>query len=184
MPFIPTALPGVVIFEPKVFGDSRGYFFESYNANVFKEAGIDVTFVQDNESRSNYGVLRGLHFQQAPYMQAKLVRVAQGKVLDVVVDIRAGSPHFGRWISVELSGENRRQIFVPRGYAHGFVSLSEEVVLLYKCDNFYNPASEAGIRYDDAALNIDWQIPAKDICLSPKDEKLPALSFVGKIGQI
>ncbi|MCX5778237.1 MAG: dTDP-4-dehydrorhamnose 3,5-epimerase [Elusimicrobia bacterium] len=173
MPFMPTKLPGVIIFEPKVFGDSRGYFFESYNADVFKQAGIDAVFVQDNESRSNYGVLRGLHFQRAPHAQAKLVRVAQGKVLDVVVDIRKDSPQCGQWISVELSAENRRQLFVPRGYAHGFVSLSNEVVLLYKCDNFYHPPSEAGIRYDDATLNIDWQIPRLDISVSAKDAALP-----------
>ncbi|MEI8217932.1 MAG: dTDP-4-dehydrorhamnose 3,5-epimerase [Elusimicrobiota bacterium] len=176
MPFTPTKLPGVMIFEPKVFGDSRGYFFESYNATVFKEAGIDVTFVQDNESKSGYGVLRGLHFQRAPFTQAKLVRVVQGKILDVVVDIRKDSPQCGRWISVELSGENKRQIFVPRGYAHGFVSLSDEVVLQYKCDNFYQPSSEAGIRYDDATLNIDWQIPHAAISISSKDAQLPGFA--------
>lgn len=175
MPFTETALPGVFVFEPKVFGDDRGYFFESYTASLFAQAGIDAVFVQDNESRSRYGVLRGLHFQQEPHAQAKLVRVVQGAILDVVADVRRGSPHYGRWISVELSGENKRQVFVPRGYAHGFVTLSAEAVLLYKCDRQYEPASEAGVRYDDPRLRIDWKIPGADISVSRKDAALPYL---------
>lgn len=175
MAFIQTELPGVLIIEPRVFGDERGYFFESYSARVFKEAGIDVAFVQDNESKSAYGVLRGLHFQQAPHAQAKLVRAVRGNILDVVADVQKDSPQFGRWISVELSGENKKQIFVPRGYAHGFVTLSEEALVAYKCDNFYQPAAEDGVRYDDETLAIDWRLSAGDIRLSEKDARLPFL---------
>lgn len=175
MPFIHTELPGVIIFEPRVFGDERGYFFESYNARVFREAGIDAAFVQDNESRSAYGVLRGLHFQRASHAQAKLVRAVRGSILDVVADVRKDSPQYGRWISMELSGENKRQVFVPRGYAHGFVTLSDEALVAYKCDDFYHPASEDGVRYDDDILAIDWRIPARDISVSEKDARLPLL---------
>lgn len=175
MVFTQTELPGVVIFEPRIFGDERGYFFESYSARAFREAGIEAAFVQDNESKSAYGVLRGLHFQRAPHAQAKLVRAVRGSILDVVADVRRESPHFGRWISVELSGENKRQIFVPRGYAHGFVTLSDEALVAYKCDDFYHPAAEDGVRYDDDTLVIDWRVPVKDISLSEKDARLPFL---------
>jgi len=178
MPFTPTKLPGVMIFEPKVFGDSRGYFFESYNAAVFKEAGIDAVFVQDNESKSSYGVLRGMHLQREPQGQAKLVRVSRGAIYDVVADITPGSPTLGQWVGVELSGDNRRQLFVPRGYAHGFVTLSEEAYLLYKCDNLYAPDFEDGVRYDDPTLNISWPVPATSILVSRKDAVWPLLTDV------
>lgn len=170
-----TELDGVVIIEPAVFGDSRGYFFESYNAIKFREQGLDANFVQDNESKSRYGVLRGLHFQKAPYAQAKLVRAVTGRVLDVVVDIRRGSPTFGRHVAVELSGENKRQLFVPRGFAHGFVVLSPEVVMAYKCDNIYMPSHERGVSFRDPALGIDWQVPQEELILSPKDLQNPPL---------
>lgn len=176
MPFIKTALAGVVIFEPKVFGDDRGYFYESYNENVFREAGIDLRFVQDNQSKSSYGVLRGLHYQLAPYAQSKLVRVISGKVLDVVVDIRKGSPTYGKSVTEELSAENKKQLFIPKGFAHGFAVLSPTAEFLYKCDAFYNPSQEAGIAYDDPELGIDWKIPSAEVNLSGKDRILPPLS--------
>lgn len=175
MPFIETDFPGLLIFEPRVFEDERGYFFESYNKALFVEAGIPTEFVQDNQSKSRYGVLRGLHYQREPFAQAKLVRVVQGKVLDVAVDIRRGSPTYGRYMAVELSGTNFRQLLVPTGFAHGFAVLSDEVVLAYKCDNFYSREHDAGIAYDDPDLNIDWQLPANDIILSEKDQDLPRL---------
>ena len=168
-----TALDGVKIIEPKVFGDARGYFFESWNERDFRNAGIDCRWVQDNESRSGAGVLRGLHFQAAPYTQAKLVRVILGAVLDVVLDIRRGSPSFGKHISVELSSENKRQIFIPRGFAHGFAVLSEEVIFAYKCDNVYMPSHERGIAFDDPALGIDWGIDRDHAVLSGKDRENP-----------
>lgn len=176
MKVIDTAIEGVKIIEPTVFGDHRGYFFESFSQREFEEKVCKTVFVQDNESKSKYGVLRGLHFQKAPYAQAKLVRVVQGRVLDVAVDIRKGSPTFGKHVAVELSDENKRQIFIPKGFAHGFVVLSETVVFQYKCDNYYAPESEAGIAWDDSALEIDWKIPVEDILLSEKDKKNPLLA--------
>lgn len=171
MEVIKTPLEGVFILEPKVFGDERGYFFESFSQREFEEKVCKTVFVQDNESRSSYGVLRGLHFQLPPYTQAKLVRVVKGKVLDVVVDLRKNSVTYGKHVAVELSEENKRQFFVPRGFAHGFVVLSEDVVFQYKCDNYYAPGHEGGIRFDDSALNIDWKIPVEDMVLSEKDLK-------------
>ena len=177
MEVIKTKIDGVLIIEPKVFGDVRGYFFESFNAREFAEkTGMDITFVQDNESRSKYGVLRGLHFQLPPYTQSKLVRVVKGRVLDVAVDIRRGSPWFGQHVACELSGENHRQLFVPRGFAHGFAVLSEEAVFQYKCDRFYSPASEGAIAWNDPALGIDWGLPEADILLSEKDQHHPILA--------
>lgn len=166
-----TAIEGVVILEPEVFGDERGYFFESFSQREFEEKVCKTTFVQDNESSSRYGVLRGLHFQKPPHAQAKLVRVVKGKVLDIAVDIRKGSPTFGHHVSIELSGENKRQLFIPRGFAHGFAVLSEEVVFQYKCDRYYVPHSEGGILWNDPALGIDWKLPAEDVILSEKDKK-------------
>lgn len=166
-----TAIVGVVILEPEVFGDERGYFFESFSQREFEEKVCKTTFVQDNESSSRYGVLRGLHFQKPPHAQAKLVRVVKGKVLDIAVDIRKGSPTFGHHVSIELSGENKRQLFIPRGFAHGFAVLSDEVVFQYKCDNYYVPHSEDGILWNDPALGIDWKLPEEDVILSEKDKK-------------
>ena len=176
MNVIPTAIPDVLILEPKIFGDARGYFFESWNRAEFRKAGIDCDFLQDNESKSRYGVLRGLHFQKMPYTQAKLVRVISGRVLDVAVDIRRASPTFGKTVTVELSGDNHRQIFIPRGFAHGFAVLSEVAVFAYKCDNVYMPSSEAGIRLDDPALGIDWQVPRDKWILSEKDTRHPSFA--------
>ncbi len=173
MRVIETELKDALIIEPKVFGDSRGYFFESWNKQALLEAGLACDFIQDNESRSHYGVLRGLHFQAAPYTQAKLVRVIVGTVLDVIVDIRRGSPTFGKHIGVELSGENKRQLFVPRGFAHGFVVLSDDVLFAYKCDNSYMPSHERGIAFNDPALGIDWRVPADRLLLSEKDRRNP-----------
>lgn len=169
MNIIKTHIEGVVIIEPRVFTDARGYFFESFSQKKFEEEICKTTFVQDNESKSSYGVLRGLHFQKPPYCQSKLVRVVKGKVLDVAVDVRKGSPTFGQHVTVELTEDNKRQFFVPRGFAHGFVVLSEEVIFQYKCDNFYAPEHEGAIAWDDAELNIDWQIPTADVILSTKD---------------
>ena len=166
-----TAIEGVVILEPEVFGDERGYFFESFSQREFEEKVCKTTFVQDNESSSRYGVLRGLHFQKPPHAQAKLVRVVKGKVLDIAVDIRKGSPTFGHHVSIELSGENKRQLFIPRGFAHGFAVLRDEVVFQYKCDNYYVPHSEGGILWNDPALGIDWKLPEEDVILSEKDKK-------------
>ena len=171
-----TAIEGVLIIEPTVFGDERGYFFESFNEREFREkTGIDVKFIQDNESKSRYGVLRGLHFQKAPYEQAKLVRVVKGRVLDVAVDIRKGSPTFGRYTAVELTGDNHRQCFIPRGFAHGFCVLSDEAVFQYKCDEFYHPEAEDAIAWDDPDIAIEWPIPVDDIILSEKDKHHPRL---------
>jgi len=173
MPFTETPLSGLLVFEPNVHRDERGYFFESYNAHTFKSAGIDTTFVQDNQARSTYGVLRGLHYQCGEHAQAKLVRVLEGEVLDIAVDLRAGSPTYGQWYSVLLSAENQKQLFVPRGFAHGYVVLSPTAEFFYKCDNFYHKASEGGIRFDDPVLGIDWGLPARDVLLSEKDGQLP-----------
>ena len=167
-----TNIEGVVIIEPRVFGDARGYFFESYSARDFAEV-ADVQFVQDNESRSCYGVVRGLHFQRPPYAQAKLVRVVEGRVLDVAVDIRKDSPTYGHYVSAELSAENHLQFFIPQGFAHGFAVLSETAVFQYKCDNFYHPEAEGAIAWDDPILAIDWQVPADRVLLSDKDKNHP-----------
>ena len=175
MDVIQTDIPEVVIIEPRLFEDERGYFFESFSEREFFSKVREVRFVQDNESRSSYGVLRGLHFQKPPYAQSKLVRVIKGAVLDVAVDIRKGSPTFGRHVAVELSEDNHRQIFIPRGFAHGFAVLTEDVVLQYKCDNFYAPQSEGAIAWDDPDLGIDWKIPAEDVILSAKDTCHPRL---------
>ena len=175
MEIIKTNIEGVVIIEPRIFKDDRGYFFESFSQREFEEKVCKTTFVQDNESKSSYGVLRGLHFQKPPFAQSKLVRVIKGAVLDVAVDIRKGSPTFGLYVSVELTGENHRQFFIPRGFAHGFSVLSEEVIFQYKCDNFYSPQSEGAIAWNDPDLNIDWRIPAEKVVLSEKDSKHPRL---------
>ena len=171
MEIIKTNIEGVVIIEPRIFKDDRGYFFESFSQREFEEKVCKTTFVQDNESKSSYGVLRGLHFQKPPFAQSKLVRVIKGAVLDVAVDIRKGSPTFGQYVSVELTGENHRQFFIPRGFAHGFSVLSEEVVFQYKCDNFYVPQSEGAIAWDDPELGIDWRIPMDKVLLSEKDKR-------------
>lgn len=175
MKIVKTNIEGVLIIEPRVFGDERGYFFESYSQREFEEKVCQTCFVQDNESKSKYGVVRGLHFQRAPYEQAKLVRVIAGRVLDVAVDIRNGSPSFGQYVSTELSGENKRQLFIPRGFAHGFAVLSEEVFFQYKCDNYYAPSYEGAIRWDDPKLAINWMLPPEDIILSEKDKNNPLL---------
>lgn len=175
MNIIKTDLEGVMLIEPRVFGDNRGYFFEVFSERDFCAAVRDIRFVQDNESKSCYGVLRGLHFQKPPFSQSKLVRVVKGAVLDIVVDIRRGSPTFGKYITVELTGDNHRQLFIPRGFAHGFVVLSDEAVFQYKCDNFYAPQSEGAIAWDDPELGIDWKIPADKLILSQKDMTNPRL---------
>ena len=178
MNVITTDIDGVFIIEPRIFSDSRGYFFESYNQKEFDEKIGSVRFVQDNESFSSYGVLRGLHFQKPPFAQSKLVRVISGRVLDIAVDIRRGSPTYGQHVAVELSGENHRQFFIPREFAHGFVVLSETALFQYKCDNFYAPQSEGAIAWDDPALAIDWRIPADRILLSEKDRRHPLLKDI------
>ena len=166
-----TEIEGIVIVEPQVFGDSRGYFMETYQKEKYAVAGIDVTFVQDNESMSRYGVVRGLHYQAEPYAQAKLIRVVVGRVLDVAVDIRKDSPTYGKVFTLELSSETKLQLFLPHGIAHGFAVLSETAVFTYKCDNFYAPQYEHTIRYDDPTLNIDWKIPINERIISEKDKK-------------
>lgn len=175
MNVIKTEIEGVFIIEPRIFGDERGYFFESYSQREFDEKIRPINFVQDNESKSRYGVLRGLHFQKGRHAQSKLVRVVQGRVLDVAVDIRRGSPTFGHHVAVELSADNKRQLFIPRGFAHGFSVLSEEAVFQYKCDNAYAPDEEGAIAWDDPTINIDWRIPAADVILSEKDKHHPRL---------
>ena len=174
MAFIQTDIDGVVIFEPRVFPDSRGYFFETYNEKLFRDNGIDAVFVQDNQSKSSYGVIRGLHFQKGEHAQAKLVRVIEGTVLDIALDLRKASPTYGRHVAVELSAENNRQLFIPRGFAHGFSVLSETVVFAYKCDNLYCKDAEAGIDLNDPALGIDWKVPAEKRLLSDKDKLWPS----------
>lgn len=170
MKIIETAIEDVVIIEPRLFKDERGYFFESFSQREFEEKISKISFVQDNESKSSYGVLRGLHFQKPPYAQSKLVRVIKGAVLDVAVDIRKGSPTFGKHVAVELTEENHLQLFIPRGFAHGFSVLSQEVIFQYKCDNFYAPQSEGALAWDDSDLNINWRIPTNQIILSEKDK--------------
>lgn len=176
MQFLKTDIPGLLIFEPKIFQDSRGYFFESFNKSLIQEAGVVVDFVQDNQSSSLYGVIRGLHYQLNPKAQAKLVRVMSGRILDVVVDLRKGSPCFGKQFSMELSAENKKQLFIPKGFAHGFSVLSEQAEVFYKCDEYYDKSSEAGIIYNDRQLNIDWQIPSDKEIISEKDLILPSFS--------
>lgn len=166
-------IPGLLIIEPKVFDDSRGYFFEAYNQKHFNDNGIDRSFIQDNQSKSSYGVIRGLHYQKNPFAQGKLVRVLEGKILDVAVDIRKGSPTYGQYFSIELTADNNKQLWIPAGFAHGFSVLSETAVVLYKCDQFYNKESESGIRYNDKDLNIDWKINSKEAVVSDKDIALP-----------
>ena len=182
MEVIKTNIEGLLILEPQIFEDKRGFFFESYNQQKFEEVvGATVQFVQDNQSYSSYGVLRGIHFQTGEHAQAKLVRVLSGKVLDVAVDLRPDSPTYGQYESFELSAENKRQVFVPRGLGHGFVVLSETAEFFYKCDNFYNKASEGGIVYNDPTLNIDWGIPEKDMKVSEKDLGLETFLKNGEV---
>ena len=173
MEILETEIPEVKIIIPKVFGDARGFFFESWNRQRYEECGIACNWVQDNESRSRFGVLRGLHYQAAPYTQAKLVWVMAGSVLDIAVDIRKGSPTFGKHVAVELSADNHWQIFIPRGFAHGFVVRSQEALFAYKCDNRYMPSHERGIAFDDPSLGIDWQVDRENYILSDKDTKNP-----------
>jgi dTDP-4-dehydrorhamnose 3,5-epimerase len=177
MNFTETGITGLLLYEPKIFGDDRGYFFESYNANTFNEAGIICNFVQDNQAFSTRGVLRGLHYQVEPFAQAKLVRVLQGEVLDVAVDIREGSPTYGRSYTCRLSDENKRQLFIPKGFAHGYLVLSETAVFFYKCDNFYSKAHEGGIRFDCPKLNIDWDLPAESLLVADRDRNFPSLGM-------
>ena len=174
MNIIDTFIDGVVIIEPKVFGDHRGYFFESFSEREFKEKVADVNFVQDNESRSCHGVVRGLHFQKPPHAQAKLVRVVKGRVLDVAVDIRKGSPTYGRHVEVELSEDNHRMVYIPKGFAHGFAVLSEDAVFQYRCDDYYAPETEGAISWDDPDLDIDWRLPSEKVILSAKDTSHPS----------
>lgn len=177
MKFSRTAIQDVVVIEPKIFGDDRGYFSETFKEkDLIDFLGYNVDFCQDNESKSSFGVLRGLHYQVPPFAQTKLVRVIQGSVLDVAVDIRKDSPTFGQHVSVELSAENNKQLFIPRGFAHGFVVLSETALFSYKVDNYYNPESDRGIAFNDGKLNIDWKISAKDIQLSEKDKQQPSFA--------
>jgi dTDP-4-dehydrorhamnose 3,5-epimerase len=176
MKFIKTEISDVYIIEPSVFGDNRGYFLESFNLEKFQENVYPIKFVQDNESKSSRGVLRGLHFQKPPFDQAKLVRCIEGRVMDVVVDIREGSPTYGKHVAIELTGENKRQLFIPRGFAHGFSVLSDTAVFAYKVDNIYAPESDSGIRYDDKELNIDWGVEDSEVIVSEKDAELPFFS--------
>ena len=173
MPFTQTPIQGLVIYEPMVFEDSRGFFFESFNEKIFTREGITRPFVQDNQSRSSYGVIRGLHYQLSPHAQSKLVRVLSGKILDVAVDIRKGSPTYGRHFAIELSAENKKQLYIPHGFAHGFSVLSDTADVLYKCDAFYSKESEGGIRYNDPVLQIDWKIAAGKEVVSEKDIQSP-----------
>lgn len=175
MKVIKTDFPDLFVIEPKVFVDSRGYFFESFNSLKYKELGIDIAFVQDNESKSSYGVIRGLHYQLSPYAQTKLIRVVSGKILDVVVDIRQNSPTFGKHFSIELSFENKIQLLVPKGFAHGFAVLSDTATVFYKCDNYYKPEAERGICYNDQKLQIDWKIDTENAIVSSKDKVHPEL---------
>jgi len=178
MNLIETDFPGLMIIEPKVFGDSRGYFYESYNEIAMAEAGIHTVFRQDNQSLSKYGVIRGLHFQLNPYSQTKLIRILEGVIYDVVLDLRKGSPTFGKWFGVELSAKNKRQLYIPQGFAHGFSVLSKQSIILYKCDNFYNPQSEGGVLHNDPQLGIDWKVDATRATVSEKDKVLPTFSEV------
>lgn len=174
MPFLETGISGLYVFEPVVFHDSRGFFFESFNQQLLEQQGINVSFLQDNHSKSAYGVVRGLHFQKPPHAQVKFVRVIEGAILDIAVDIRQGSPTFGKVFSIELSAENKKQLFIPAGFAHGFSVLTPTAEVLYKCDKYYNKASESGIAYNDPELNINWKIPAEDMIVSEKDKNQPS----------
>lgn len=176
MKFTQCPIPGLLVAAPSIFADSRGYFFEAYNETVFAQNGITCTFVQDNQSRSSRGVIRGLHYQNNPFAQSKLVRVLDGTIIDVAVDIRKGSPTFGEHFAIELSAENQKQLFIPAGFAHGFSVLSETAVVMYKCDNLYNKASEGGILFSDPALNIDWGISPDEAVVSDKDRELPFIN--------
>lgn len=176
MEIVKTSIEGLVVIEPKVYKDERGYFMESYKESFIKENFPNIHFIQDNESKSSYGVLRGLHFQKPPYEQTKLVRVIEGEVLDVAVDLRKNSPFFGKWESVILSGKNKKQFFIPKGFAHGFVVLSNEAIFSYKVDNIYAPDFDSGIRYDDSQLNINWKVSSDDLIISPKDKKLMTIN--------
>jgi len=178
MNVIKTEFPGLMIIEPKVFGDARGYFFESYNERVMANAGVQTVFRQDNQSFSKYGVIRGLHYQQNPHVQAKLIWALEGAIYDVALDLRKGSPTFGKWFGLELSSENKRQIYIPQGFAHGFSVLSEQTTIFYKCDNFYHPQSEGGILYNDPALGIDWRVDTARAIVSDKDKTLPFFAQV------
>jgi len=171
MPFIKTGIPGLLVFEPKVFEDNRGYFFESYNQNIFQQEGIGIRFVQDNQARSSYGVVRGLHFQKDPFAQTKLIRVLSGSIIDVAVDIRKGSPTYGHAYTILLSAENKKQLLVPKGFAHGYSVISETAEVFYKCDEFYHKEAEGGISFNDPSLKIDWQIPADKMIVSEKDQQ-------------
>ena len=181
MEIIKTPIKDLVVIKPRVFADARGFFFETYNEERYREAGITQQFVQDNMSKSSYGVVRGLHFQRPPYSQAKLVQVIEGAVLDVAVDLRSDSETYGQWYVVELTAENHLQFLIPRGFAHGFAVLSETAIFSYKCDNFYHPEADGGVIYNDPTLNIDWGIPADKIVLSEKDTKHPLLKDLGTI---
>jgi dTDP-4-dehydrorhamnose 3,5-epimerase len=178
MKVISTDIPEVLIFEPDVFGDDRGYFFESFRQDIFEKNVGNIPFIQDNQSKSGFGVLRGLHFQKPPYTQAKLVQCLQGEVIDIAVDIRIGSPTYGKHVPVHLSEENHRQLYIPRGFAHGFVVLSETAVFSYKCDNYYNPGADGGLAWNDPDINIDWILKPDEIQLSEKDKKQPSLSQI------
>lgn len=177
MPFIPTNLKEVIIFNPDIYEDERGYFFESYNEKLFAANGITAKFVQDNQSFSKYGVLRGLHYQHEPFAQAKLVRVVSGAIFDAAVDIRKNSPNYGKWTGEILSADNKKQMFIPRGFAHGFVVISEYAEVIYKCDNLYSPEHGAGIAYDDKNIAINWPLKKHEIILSEKDRQNPPLDF-------
>lgn len=181
MKLVTTPFINLFVLEPKVLVDSRGYFMESYNKRTLLEAGIDVTFIQDNQSSSTRGVLRGLHFQKSPFAQTKLVRVLNGAILDVVVDLRKNEPTYGKHFSVELSYENKKQLFVPKGFAHGFIVLSEQAEVFYKVDEYYDAQSDAGLLFNDPALNIDWKLPLGDFIISEKDTKHPKLTALGSI---
>lgn len=175
MPFTTTEFPGLIIIEPRVFQDNRGYFFESYNQKLFSENGIEINFIQDNQASSSFGVIRGLHFQMDPFAQTKLIRVLSGRIIDSVVDIRKNSPTYGKSFSIELSAENKKQLLVPKGFAHGYSVISETAEVFYKCDEFYHKESEGGIAWNDPALQIDWQVPYGKSMVSEKDENLPTL---------
>lgn len=176
MPFLNTEFPGLMIFEPKIWEDDRGYFFESYNQAVFSQEGIDINFVQDNQASSVYGVIRGLHYQLLPYAQTKLIRVLSGKILDVAVDIRKGSPTYGKVFTIELSAENKKQLLVPKGFAHGYSVMSDTAEVFYKCDAFYNKESEGGVAYNDPGLQINWGIEEGKEIVSEKDKIHPGIS--------
>jgi len=175
MPFIKTEFPGLLVFEPKIFEDNRGYFFESYNQKNFTDEGIEINFVQDNQASSVFGVIRGLHFQLNPYAQTKLVRVLTGAIIDAVVDIRKNSPTYGKAYTIELSSKNKKQLLVPKGFAHGYSVISEAAEVFYKCDQFYQKEADGGIAWNDPALKIDWQIPADKMTISEKDTRHPLL---------